>query len=82
MAPIFLSGDSVRSRCSKTVAKWRKRDFVDDAPKEPHSPVLKSEEEGIYVAFRKHTPLPLMAPILDGIDNALASARSLGKCLI
>ena len=46
----------------KTVAKWRKRAFVNDAPmgpKMPHSTVLSSEEEAIIVAFRKHTLLPL-----------------------
>ena len=46
----------------KTVAKWRKRAFVHDAPmgpKTPHSTVLTSEEEAIVVAFRKHTLLPL-----------------------
>lgn len=42
----------------KTVAKWRKRDFVHDAPmgpKEPASTVLMKEEEAICVAFRKHS---------------------------
>ena len=46
----------------KTVAKWRKRAFVEDAPmgpKAPRSTVLSPEEEGIVVAFRKHTLLPL-----------------------
>jgi transposase-like protein len=46
----------------KTVAKWRKRAFVDDAPmgpRVPHSTVLSSEEEEIIVTFRKHTLLPL-----------------------
>jgi hypothetical protein len=46
----------------KTVAKWRKRAFVNDAPmgpKTPRSTVLSSEEEAIIVAFRKHTLLPL-----------------------
>ena len=46
----------------KTVAKWRKRDFVHDAPmgpKEPRSTVLSAEDEAICVAFRKHTLLPL-----------------------
>jgi hypothetical protein len=38
----------------KTVAKWRKRAFVNDAPmgpKTPRSTVLSSEEEAIIVAF-------------------------------
>jgi transposase InsO family protein len=46
----------------KTVAKWKKRAFVHDAPmgpKEPRSTVLSIEEEAIAVAFRKHTLLPL-----------------------
>lgn len=46
----------------KTVAKWRKRDFVHDAPmgpKEPRSTVLSAQDEAICVAFRKHTLLPL-----------------------
>lgn len=46
----------------KTILKWRKRSFVHDAPmgpKTPHSSVLSLEEEGIIVAFRKHTLLPL-----------------------
>jgi transposase InsO family protein len=46
----------------KTVAKWKKRNFVHDAamgPKEPRSTVLTKEEEALAVAFRKHTLLPL-----------------------
>lgn len=46
----------------KTVAKWRKRDGVQDAamgPKEVHSTVLSLEEEAVIVAFRRHTLLPL-----------------------
>jgi hypothetical protein len=46
----------------KTVAKWKKRTFVHDAPmgpKDPRSTVLSIEEEAIAVAFRKHTLLPL-----------------------
>ncbi|MBA3587966.1 MAG: IS481 family transposase [Chloroflexi bacterium] len=47
---------------AKTVAKWRKRAFVHDAPmgpKAPRSTVLTAEEEAIAVAFRRHTLLPL-----------------------
>ena len=43
----------------KTVAKWRKRAFVNDVPmgpKAPRSTVLSPGEEAIVVAFRKHTP--------------------------
>ncbi|WP_150297369.1 IS481 family transposase, partial [Salipiger aestuarii] len=46
----------------KTVAKWRKRESVQDAamgPKEVHSTVLSIEEEAVIVAFRRHTLLPL-----------------------
>jgi len=46
----------------KTVAKWRKRQSVEDSktgPKEPHSTVLSEEEEAVVVAFRRHTLLPL-----------------------
>ena len=46
----------------KTVAKWKKRDFVHDAPmgpKKPASTVLSPEEEALAVAFRRHTLLPL-----------------------
>ena len=46
----------------KTVAKWKKRDFVEDAPmgpKAPRSTVLTPEEEAVAVAFRKLTLLPL-----------------------
>ncbi len=46
----------------KTVAKWRKRQSVEDrktGPKEPRSTVLSEEEEAMIVAFRRHTLLPL-----------------------
>ncbi len=46
----------------KTVAKWRKRDGVQDAamgPKKAQSTVLSVEEEAVVVAFRRHTLLPL-----------------------
>ncbi len=46
----------------KTVAKWKKRDFVADAamgPKEIRSTVLSLDEEAVIVAFRKYTLLPL-----------------------
>lgn len=46
----------------KTVIKWKKREFVDDAPmgpKEARSTVLSREEEALIVAFRRHTLLPL-----------------------
>jgi len=46
----------------KTVAKWRKRETVEDhktGPKEPRSSVFCEEEEAMVVAFRRHTLLPL-----------------------
>ena len=46
----------------KTVAKWRKRDFVHDeqmGPKVVRSTVLSAEEEAAVVAFRRYTLLPL-----------------------
>jgi len=46
----------------KTVAKWKQRSNVQDAPmgpKQVHSTVLSTEEEALIVAFRKHTLLPL-----------------------
>src|SRR5580704_11572897 len=46
----------------KTVAKWKKRTFANDAPmrpKEVHSTVLTKEEEAAVAAFRKYTLLPL-----------------------
>ena len=46
----------------KTVAKWRKRQTVEDlktGPREPRSTVLTEDEEATIVAFRRHTLLPL-----------------------
>lgn len=46
----------------KTVAKWKKRSHVHDAPmgpKQVHPTVLTLEEEAEIVAFRRHTLLPL-----------------------
>jgi hypothetical protein len=46
----------------KTVAKWKRRTQVHDAPmgpKPPRSTILTLEEEALIVAFRKHTLLPL-----------------------
>ncbi len=45
----------------KTVAKWRKRQTIDDlktGPTEPRSTVLTEAEEAAIVAFRGHTLLP------------------------
>ena len=46
----------------KTVAKWRKRQTVDDrktGPTESRSTVLTEAEEAATVAFRRHTLLSL-----------------------
>jgi uncharacterized protein YggE len=46
----------------KTVAKWKKRNHVQDAPMGPKHKqltVLSVEDEALIVAFRKHTLLPL-----------------------
>ena len=46
----------------KTVAKWRKRETVEDlktGPKERHSTVSTEAEEAMIFAFRRHTLLPL-----------------------
>lgn len=69
----------------KTIMKWRKRTFVHDAPmgpKNPHSSVLSLEEEGIIVAFRKHTRLPL-DDCLYALQPTIArlTRSSLHRCL-
>ena len=46
----------------KTIAKWRKRETVEDrktGPKEPCSTVLTEAEEAAIIACRRHTLLPL-----------------------
>jgi hypothetical protein len=46
----------------KTIAKWKQRPYVHDAPmgpKQPHSTVLTTEEEALIVTFRWHTLRPL-----------------------
>lgn len=69
----------------KTVAKWRKRDHVEDAPmgpKERSSSVLTREEEAIIVAFRRHRLLPL-DECLYAIQPSIPSLTrsSLHRCL-
>ena len=65
---IQRSEESVRALARRhgisptTVQKWRKRTHTTDAamgPKALHSTVLTAEEEGMVVAFRRHTLLPL-----------------------
>lgn len=46
----------------KTVAKWKRRTQVHNAPmgpKQPRSNILTLEEEALIVAFRKHALFPL-----------------------
>ncbi|MDY6874498.1 MAG: IS481 family transposase [Chloroflexota bacterium] len=46
----------------KTVAKWRKRETLEDrktGPTDPSSTILSADEEAMVVAFRRHTLLPL-----------------------
>jgi transposase InsO family protein len=69
----------------KTVSKWRKRDFVSDAPmgpKEVRSTILSREEEAMVVAFRKHTLLPL-DDCLYALQTSLPhlTRSSLHRCL-
>jgi len=69
----------------KTVAKWRKRDRVQDAvmgPKEAHSTVLSIEEEAVIVAFRRHTLLGL-DDCLYALQPTIAhlTRSSLHRCL-
>jgi len=69
----------------KTVAKWKRRDTITDAPMGPHnahSTVLTSLEEGIIVEFRRRTLLPLddvLGCLRDTIPNLTRSA--LHRCL-
>lgn len=69
----------------KTVAKWRKRQTVEDwktGPREPRSTVLSEEEEAIIVAFRRHTLLPL-DDCLYALQPSIAhlTRSSLHRCL-
>ena len=69
----------------KTVAKWKKRSQVQDAPmgpKEVRSTVLSPEEEALIVAFRKYTLLPLddcLYSLQETIPHLTRS--SLHRCL-
>jgi hypothetical protein len=63
----------------KTVVKWRKRAFVNDAPMGPkvsRSTVLSSEEEATVVAFRKHT-LPPLDDCLYALQATVSSLSSI-----
>jgi hypothetical protein len=57
----------------KTVAQWKRRASVHDAPmgpKEPRSTVLAKEQEAMCVAFRRHTLLPL-DDCLDALQDSI-----------
>jgi hypothetical protein len=46
----------------KTIAKWKNRASIHDAPmgpKQPHSTVLTKDEEALIMTFRRHMLLPL-----------------------
>ena len=68
----------------KTVAKWKKRTFVHDAPmgpKQVRSTVLTPDQEAACVAFRTHTLLSLddclyaLQPTIPGLTRS-----SLHRC--
>lgn len=69
----------------KTVAKWKKRATVQDAPmgpKQHRSTVLSAEDEALIVAFRKRTLLPLddcLYALQDTLPHLTRS--SLHRCL-
>lgn len=69
----------------KTVAKWKKRNFVHDAamgPKQRNSTTLSLEQEAIIVAFRRHTLLAL-DDCLYSLQATIPHLRrsSLHRCL-
>jgi len=68
----------------KTVAKWRKRDSVEDAPMGPRKPrsALTEQEQEIICAFRRKTLLPLDDCYVALKDQIPALSRSnLHRCL-
>jgi transposase InsO family protein len=70
----------------KTVAKWRRRTTVTDAPmgpRRPRSTVLTEAEEAIVVEFRRRTLLPLddvLGCLRESISRLTRSA--LHRCLV
>jgi hypothetical protein len=68
----------------KPVAKWKRREYVHDAPmgpKEPRSTVLTKAQEAMCVACRRHTLLPLddcLYALQDGIPHLTRS--TLHRC--
>jgi hypothetical protein len=66
----------------KTVAKWRKRNGVQDAamgPKQAQSSVPSIDEKGVIVAFRRHPQrsglVMLELPPRPDRDTSIANAR-------
>ncbi len=69
----------------KTVAKWKRREHVQNrktGPKHPRSTVLSLDQEAIIVAFRRHTLLPL-DDCLYALQATIPELRrsSLHRCL-
>jgi hypothetical protein len=69
----------------KTMAKWRKRETVEDmktGPSKPRSTVLTEAEKAMVVAFRRHTLLPL-ADCLYALQPAIPhlTRSALHRCL-
>ena len=63
----------------KTVAKWRKRETVEDrktGPTHASSTVLSAYEEPMIVAFRRHTLLP-MDDCLYALQPTICSCHGL-----
>src|SRR5919108_6378714 len=64
----------------QTVAKWKRREYVHDAPmgpKEPRSTGLTKAQEALCVAFRRPTLLPLddcLYALQDSISHLTRSA--------
>ena len=70
----------------KTVAKWKGRTSVADAPtgpKEPRSTVLSVEEEAVVVAFRRHTRCLPLDDCLYALQPTIPhlTRSSLHRCL-
>jgi transposase InsO family protein len=63
----------------KTVAKWKRREYVHDAPmgpKEPRSTVLTKAQEALCVACRRPTLLPLDDCLYASQDSSPHLTRS------
>lgn len=71
--------------CEETVAKWRKREDVQDASHCPHrlQTTLTPAQEAVVVELRKLTLLPLddLLSLVQEFINADASRSGLDRCL-